>query len=304
MNSVDLRNPMRVAEGLVIFVYFLIQTSCGQDPAFSETKFGSGQNYSDSSSGDVLGQFDADGNPIDAQASNSGGSSSDDGSGEGSGSASDGNGGSSGGGTNPNLPTDPVQIIEVCTVYERQTYQTVLNFPERQDCNWNQNGNGEKRNEYMQARESQTRSFGLPANAVLCELSLESTMNNLHYDDFLFFTMNDYVLIGSNSFFVNKFAKEGNLFVWDWAKIYGMPWQEQGPYCLAGSEHCEIPGHDMTGGVDVALDTGVLSELALKILKDEDVKFSLIATGDNDEEDCFHSELNLELSGEYIVVPD
>lgn len=285
--------PQRgLAYSLMLILYFL-SNSCGQDPAFQDTKFTSGQ----TGGADALGENVGDG--------------SGDGLGEGENSNGNGfdpdnpNGGDPNGDQNENLPDDPDQAYELCAQLERKQVVKTLNYPERQDCSWGQGGNLERLNEFMQARESQSRSVSLPKDAVLCSFNIQSKTNQIHYDDFLYFTMDEYVLVGSNGHFVEMLEKSNDLHVWNWDSIKGKPWTQTQAYCVEGSTSCVVPPHDVPGALQVTMPELVTSKLAIKLLEQEQIDFSLIATGDNDNGDCFHTEVNLEVDMEYVVVaPD
>jgi hypothetical protein len=195
---------------------------------------------------------------------------------------------------------DPDDIVALCESSAQKTSQIMLNFPERDECAWNENGNGEQRQTFMQARESQIQTIDLPANAVLCSISLQSTSTNIHYDDFIFLTLDKYMVMGSNDYFVKLLPKEGGLYIWDWAKIFGVAWQDIQPYCMSEADQCIVPPHDQPGALDISLNSANVAELALKVLNLQKLDFTLYSTGDNDAQDCFHSDMSLQADLSFV----
>lgn len=191
----------------------------------------------------------------------------------------------------------------LCESSEHQSLNRQLNFPEIKNCDWGKNGNLSENNTYLQARESNSVTLELPPGAIACSMSLKSQEDLFHYDDTLFFSLGKYILISSNDNVIPDFAKEGELVLFDWEKIKGLNRQfdKNQSHCL-GSSNCQIPDHDKAGPLNIVLDGDAFNQLGLKLLKEtEPTDFRMIATGDNDEEDCFHSNVTMDLTVKYII---
>ena len=218
--------PGRMVSSLTLSLYFL-NFSCGQDPAFSTTRFATGASQSQADVSRADGESMPPGSESEEGIDNPGAENNDDSNNENNGDNEN----------EYNSPDDPEEVVEMCATLEQVTQVSKLNFPERQDCQWGVNGNGERLNVFMQARERQTRTFSLPDGAVLCELDVASTTNTIHYDDFLYLTLNDNVLVGSNGYFVEMFEKSGDIYRWDWNRIFGQQWGES----MGPGRHSQLP---------------------------------------------------------------
>ena len=189
-----------------------------------------------------------------------------------------------------------------------QTLQQNLNFKERQDCSFGMGDNLPIKNNFVTARESQTIKADLPPDSVVCDIRMESEQADLHYDDFLFITLNNDILVASEVGFGDLFAPVNGLKPWDWEKIKGKPFSlAQGdtkgvPYCLNDPE-CKVPGHDMVGAFKYSVDIEGVPALAAKVINQQSMDFTVIATGDDNAGDCDHSTFNLNLTVEYVPIP-
>ena len=202
-------------------------------------------------------------------------------------------------------------VVYLCENFPKEYVDQEFFFPEREDCSWGRwknrrnlgpDDNLWKKNYYLQAREVQTHTLDIPKFAVLCELEVSShTDDNIQYDDFLVLTLNDYILMLSNHLLLREMPVENDFYFWDFSKIKGKYYEFHGDrFCFEGYQSCEFPGHDVPGPVDFFLDTDSLSPLASILEKEEELKFNVIATGDNDRGDCWHTDLFLNIKSNYV----
>lgn len=201
-------------------------------------------------------------------------------------------------------------VVYLCQNFQTEQIDQDLFFPEREDCSWGTKhkrhadpyANLRKRNHYLQAREFQTHTLDIPKYAVLCELEVSShTDDNIQYDDFLVFTLNDYILMLSNHFLLREMPVKNDFYFWDFAEIKGKYYEFHGDrFCFDGYKSCEFPGHDIPGPVDFFLDTSSLSPLASILEKEETLSLKVIATGDNDRYDCWHTDIYLNIKSQYV----
>lgn len=179
--------------------------------------------------------------------------------------------------------------------------EVLASFPTRKDCSFGANGNLSAQNGYLRARETQSYSIPLPANAVLCEFEVASSTSNWHYDDFTMLTLNDRVLVSSNESLRVPLTSEAGIFLWDWNNVKGSLISnfEATSYCLGGT--CTIPPHDQQGALNITLNQNSMFELAKQILATSSLELNLMSFGDNDAEDCFHSGLDLNVRYKYVL---
>ena len=189
--------------------------------------------------------------------------------------------------------------------------KTSLTYPERKDCSWNKNENLGPKNGFVQAYETSSNFVTIPKGAVICGFEIKSSMDqvtkqaqNIHYDDFLFLLLDDNVIFSSNSSVSNFLSSKtaGGAKQFDFTKVRGKQLVsfESGAYCLEGAT-CVIPGHDKRGPIDLSLASEASSQIALSSLGKDKIDINFVAIGDNDPEDCFHSDIALDVTLEYVT---
>lgn len=193
-------------------------------------------------------------------------------------------------------------LIAQCSQGTPLTITRQIRFPRTDTCRWNQDGNLARRNAYLQAAEAQSSSIQLPANAQLCSMSLASQSSTLHYDDFIILTLNGYVLLSSNQKLTqNLLGSAQTAFQWDFSRVRGKAVDFDSPaYCLGSSgSACQVPVTDVPGQFRLDMNPQTLLNLADRVYGQQNLNFSLIATGDNDDLDCFHTDMTLEFTLQY-----
>lgn len=198
---------------------------------------------------------------------------------------------------------DGGDLAEACSSNPSKTKVVDLYYPARRDCAWNQNGNLGRVDGHLQARFEEKKNVSLPANAVLCELGIRSKTDSFQYDDTFFLTFDKYILISSNSNVMPEFQKEKSLSVWNFDDIKGErhDFNRSGSYCLGeDASTCTVPQHDQRGGLSLTIDTETLSDLALSLQNKTSYDVGAVTTGDNDDGDCEHTDLTLEVTLKYI----
>ena len=200
----------------------------------------------------------------------------------------------------------PEAVIAACTEPgEMKRVEQPLIFKENTaTCRFGQDGNLERRDQYFQARSRKNKSVNLPTDAIVCQLDITSRGNQLHYDDMLFFAVNDLVLSGSHQVVVEKLETKGGYKNWNFEKnVAGMRVtldRNNATYCAPGVS-CDLPPHDVRGGFSLNIDTDAIAPLVVALERSPDLTFSLIAGGDNDNGDCYYSAFELDASFRYVV---
>jgi hypothetical protein len=189
-----------------------------------------------------------------------------------------------------------------------------LYYPERENCLFSQDpnkpneyGNLCRREGYLQARFVQSQSLQLPVGSIVCGLNLEATTQELQYDDFIAITIDmgarQYLLMASNNYLLRHMPLvQGDVYLWDFEAVRGQPYEfEGGRFCIGGTGICEFPPHDKRGHVSYKASANSIATLSAHLSASNDFKVSLIATGDNDDGDCWHTPLNLNATVTYVV---
>ncbi|SMF81238.1 hypothetical protein [Pseudobacteriovorax antillogorgiicola] len=202
-------------------------------------------------------------------------------------------------------------LLDVCDDPNQiKTFRQALPFPQTANCNFGQGLNMPTAAGVMTAHEKQTVSIELPQRSVVCSVDLKSASADLLYDDYFFVNLNQTILVASELGWAQFFDKAGDLISWNWDKVKGQAHAqvEQDPnlygvqYCLA-DEACQVPGHDEQGSFALNLDMKKVPVLAERLAEEKVLSFDVIATGDDDPDDCDHSDLTLNVSIEYVAIP-
>ena len=197
------------------------------------------------------------------------------------------------------------QVIEACNGTREQSIQQ-LNFPERSDsCDFGNNGNNPKSDKKFQAYAVTTQEISLPEGALLCSVSLESQQTDLRYDDTLFFTADKYVVTSSHKTMVDllPFDPIAQLVSWDFEKLKGQDvdfGEDKLDFCTTNA-NCLIPPHDQTGPFKLVLETNEVAPLVIALNGKQNIPFSVITGGDDNDSDCTHSAFNLVANLTYVL---
>ena len=129
----------------------------------------------------------------------------------------------------------------------------------------------------------------------ICQLSLHSASDTIHYDDFLFLAVNNTVVASSSTAFTSLLPTSGGRYTWDFSVLMNQSFNlnMNVPYCLGGSE-CTFPPTDQAGAIKVDIGSNALQGFAADLTSGPLV-FETITTGDDDLDDCHHSSINLEM---------
>ncbi len=198
------------------------------------------------------------------------------------------------------------QLQALCSAGTKKTLTQKIRFPETTNCRFGSAGNLGRRDAYLQAMEAQTTSITLPGKAQLCGVSVTSAVSTIQYDDFMILTLNGYVLLSSNADILKGLEGGANTaYKWDFSRIRGTPVDFDSPaYCMgSGSSVCTVPVTDTPGQFQMKVDPTSLIHLADQVVENHTLNFALVATGDNDDLDCWHTELNLDFTLQYVEAP-
>jgi hypothetical protein len=182
------------------------------------------------------------------------------------------------------------------------TEQTI-NYPERKTCTFGMNSNLARKDAFVQASEESLGTLTLPAGEI-CAIDINSPADaRLHYDDFLILSIDQRIVFMSNSGLESYLdAPQQGILTWDFAKVVSQPIKnfEAAAYCLGNSSACVLPGHDKEGPVALQLTANEIAPIAAAISGKGSVAMNLTATGDNDDTDCYHTELSVKVKIKYL----
>lgn len=201
-------------------------------------------------------------------------------------------------------------VLDLCGKNDVKSLKQKLNFERTKNtCEWNVNGNLEKRNGYFQARIEQTQKLNLPIGAVICDAQFDIPQQDMFYDDHILITMND-ILLASTYNFEGFLEKDGFQYLYDWNNIAGMFWDnskevfDENSYCLGkdkfGSE-CSWPKTETNGEIKLQFPFEVIQSVSAKSLNKPNYEIKVVSIGDNDEFDCEHSAIEFDLDIRYVM---
>ena len=196
-------------------------------------------------------------------------------------------------------PTDDTAAppaAEPCSGVLR-TVRWEVDFPERSGCGWEEDGNLEPLDAFVQAVEHQSVSVPLDGGGVVCDVRFEFGVSQggmtfpLRYDDQLLLSLNDRVIFSSDQDFIPDLETDSDGLVrFDWLAVRGRPMNFTPTAWALGDDYVlEFPGHDVEGVATVAIADEDLS--TLRSSATDALEFELWAFGDNDVTDCGHSGL-------------
>jgi len=182
-------------------------------------------------------------------------------------------------------------------------FNTSISYPQRDNCSWNAGGNLGPVDKFIQARETSPGQITVPPNSAICEISLDSKGGaSMHYDDFLFLSLENHIIFGSNEIATALLEKSSRGYKWDFSRLVGQEIAnfEADYYCIADKGNCVIPPHDQVGPISLKLTPEDIAHIAVEQGGKTRLSMNLIATGDNDEKDCMHTDLDLHINIKYI----
>lgn len=178
------------------------------------------------------------------------------------------------------------------------------------------NGNLTKKDGRLRARYTQDRQIDLPANAVICDMKIESKEQDFRYDDAFFLSMNNYILASNHKKEIKEVIapevishrrtnKNVSLFKYDWLKVRNTTFDNvANDFCLGNDEDlssCQWPITEEYGKIKLEFDSELLIRLGSKSV-DSKQALSFVVTGDNNPDlDCYHQELDLDLEIKYFI---
>lgn len=201
-------------------------------------------------------------------------------------------------------PVDEVPPPVVPCV-DLQTLTVDLEFPARQDCPWGLDDNLTQQNELNRARVEEVRDLVLPDGAQLCDLAIHSRTDDLLFDDHVTLTLDDVVLIGGGyGYAIDVLGVSANLPRYRWDDVVDLPFRDRDApyYCIGEPDSaCVLPQTEVAGPLDLALSEAATEDLVAAMSGKTTLPFRVITFGDDDEDDCAHTDLILEVEVSYTL---
>ena len=220
------------------------------------------------------------------------------------------------GAENSNLPDEEAQTstLDCSSSSVKKEFKVPIQFPELDSgktCNWgtsetisNAAENLSKKNGFFRAYLEQIQNISLPNYKKLCQIEVTHLPENVRYDDEIFLLLHGKILASSKNY-NQYFDKVDDLTQFNWPKLRGKTYDSLAnskPYCIGESNICSIPPTETSGSIHLSLDQGAILTYIKKLAGNSflsQLTFSLVTTGDNNDTDCRHSPIKLELLIKY-----
>ena len=199
-------------------------------------------------------------------------------------------------------------INENCDTLTPQTKTINVKFPKpTKTCEWGKNGNLDERDAYFRARIEQKVGLGLPVGAVICDAQFDFDPQPYQYDDYFALLFNNSVITSGYDFRDELTPKNFGLLQYDWPLIRGIEMNfgsnKERIYCPqipGATANCNFPGHDTPGSITLAYDKDYIRAVMSNGVPANHT-FTLVTFGDNNEFDCEHSDVEFDVTVEYVV---
>ena len=220
-----------------------------------------------------------------------------------------------------------------------QAFTTQVYFPAAIECEFNEQGNsasdvnslgnGPRKDGKVRARIEQQDAIVLPSLGKICDVDFTFPTQAMEYDDEIFLTLNNFVLMASTNYatnsgsnhYLNGLAVDSRgLQTYKWSgtnSLYNLFYGQgvTARYChgvnsnTPGYENkCLLPATQQLGTIKLDIPKEKIVELA--VVSDlmgqssnqaTALNFGFVSTGDNDNGDCEHSAFSFELSVKYYI---
>ena len=204
-------------------------------------------------------------------------------------------------------PTTVDDVLDACTSGTKVTRTVKVEFAENTGtCAFGTAGNSSRLDGKVRARLEKYVNIALPENDLICDVRISSANQSLKFDDEIFLTFNNIILLSSynynNRFSVVSGAAETPAYQYSWQKLIGgfNPGQQHadGGYCLGEGQlgsSCNIPVTQTVGNFALELGQRESAFLGLSAASSKQAKVGFIVTGDNDSSDCKHSKISVDV---------
>lgn len=209
---------------------------------------------------------------------------------------------------------DAESLADACEEAMPQTTALTVTFDGYSGaCPWGEGDNLEPEDARVTARVEQSESLNLGDDTVLCDVNFDFQVGDvdsqaMQYDDNFFFTFNDVILAASYAPIMDKFARDGDLPLYEWDAIVGVEFDfptDQETFCLGESDGlatCSIPPPETLEPMALDFEPELVNQLSFRALSLGRLDYGFITFGDNDEAtDCSHETFTFEVQVSYIT---
>ena len=196
-----------------------------------------------------------------------------------------------------------------CSTRTTLTKQEVLVFPEiapGTTCSFGSGENLSKKNGFFRAYLRQTQVVSLPEGAILCGISLEHHPAAMRYDDEMFFSVNEKLLLATKDY-SDIFPKTDFFRSFSWESLKNQVYDSldsRKVFCAGAAEgisSCKVPPTETLGNIEMKFSEEMNKTLSKALQNQNKLTFEWVTSGDDDNSDCRHTEINLSLGLRYVM---
>lgn len=189
--------------------------------------------------------------------------------------------------------SEPSPSSNPCAQPQTITWQAY--HPNTLGCNWNQDGNLSSQDLSYRARTEQLEVYTPPSGHKICDIRFDFESNfsqgisrTWGYDDDFILTLNDRVLLASQTQMIQEMPQVSNTYEYNWDAIKGMNLFASPDYFIIGSaSRFSAPDPPYVGTSYLYIGSNDLDPYRNKAISDNEIRIMLITLGDNDLADCF-----------------
>jgi hypothetical protein len=195
-----------------------------------------------------------------------------------------------------------------CDTPALESVEDSLPFSNPGGCPWGSGGNLSKKDLYCRARVEQALQLQLPQGALICRMEFSIPGQGMWYDDYMWVTFDDVVLMSAVNFTgMTALKRQGDLVFYDWNAMKGLPYAAlstgPSPFCLGqakGLGSCTLPPTDSPGSIAFTLDASVVQQLAQVAIAQGRYEVKVVSAGDDDDSDCSHTPFTFKVKTFYV----
>jgi hypothetical protein len=206
-----------------------------------------------------------------------------------------------GGGGSGGSSWTAASLAQACSSQSRKTETVIVQIGSNNGyrCEFGTNGNLVAKSGTLAARLEQNIAIPGTQGRVICSMNAESGSQLIRYDDHLFLSINNNLIVSSSAA-ASQFDKASNGFrQYNWEKIRGAG-TGGSKFCADGIS-CDIPKTETTGNFNFSISQDANNRLFSSIAGQQ-LSLGLVITGDNDIAlDCqLDTGMNLKFTYTYL----
>lgn len=187
-----------------------------------------------------------------------------------------------------------------------KTYEQEFLFPDPgHTCYWDYYDNLGRRTDFIRARTEQFQLMKLDPKAIVCKMELIfDAQTNVSFKDELMFAYNGVVLASSKNF-SERLPKKYGMSMYSWPALANTDYNksEDSRYCAGnetGDGECEIPTSEVSGNFSLNFSDSLFQRI--EAYTDPECRgFTVVTTGDNDDNDCRHTDIGFKVRVKYVM---